>query len=98
MALELCNHVGVVDFFERVIAALSDRLLAQSFKRLDSPRHRLVEPAPELEIVTGVDGVVAIEIEEGFVGGGVVESAAEGQVVAGVHDGRENEPGSAVIQ
>ena len=30
-ALGLRNHVGIVDFFERVIAALSDRLLVHSF-------------------------------------------------------------------
>src|SRR5262249_16095014 len=62
--------------------------------RLHPPRQRFVETASELQIVGGVDGAVAVEIEEWLVAAadGFVEGRAKGQVIAGVYNGREIAP------
>jgi hypothetical protein len=56
--------------------------------RLQPPSERLIKPAPELQVVGGVDDAVAVEVEERLVAaaGGLVEGGAEGEVVAGIED------------
>src|SRR5207244_2992011 len=58
---------------------------------LHSPGQQLIEPAPELQVVRGVNDAVAVEIEEGQVAaaGGFIKGGAERQVVAGVDHGLE---------
>src|SRR4051794_40482986 len=54
---------------------------------LHFPAQRLVKAGPELEVLSGIDAKVAIEIEGWHVVRVVVERAAEDQVVGGA-DGR----------
>ena len=70
----------------RIIASLVDRRRKQSH----TPRQRLVEATPELEVVRGIDGAVAVEIEKELVpeAGRFIEGGTEGKVVAAV-DGTE---------
>ena len=49
----------------------------------------MLNRAPEREVIAGVDGAVALEVEIRLVGGRVVKRGAELEVVLGIDNGRE---------
>src|SRR4051812_8394463 len=55
---------------------------------LYAPSQRLVESSAELEVIGRIDCAIAIEVQKSFIADGVIERAAESQIVGCVDHGQ----------